>query len=92
MINKEEYISNNIIRDIEELADDVSVLFDKEEDEGAGTPREQMDEFISFAKENGIDLWVFVKSNCSPYEQERLEYIYEGKDLNELNERIFGKK
>jgi hypothetical protein len=83
-----EYISKNIIRDIEELADDVSVLFDNEED-GGGTPKVQIDEMIVFAKKNGIDFWAIVKSNCSPYEKERLEYIYEGKDLEELDKRTF---
>ncbi len=85
------YIKTHIINDIEELADDVSVLFDIHNDGGA-TPKDQIDKLISLAKKNKIDFWTVVKSNCSSYEKERLEYIYEGKDLDELDKKTFVEK
>ena len=84
MSKSKEYIKINIIRDIENLADEP--IFEEGENAKA-----HINEMISFAKENEIDFWATVKSNCSTYEHERLQYIYEGKDLEELDARTFKK-
>lgn len=75
-----EYLQNNIIRDIEQMADDVSIVFDEATETGL-PPITIIANLIVFAKKNDVDFWKTVKSNRSKYEYERLNYIFETNGL-----------
>lgn len=81
MSKTKDFLHRKITQEIIDWADEP--IFDN--------PKQEIDELISLAKENGIDFWQIVKSNCSLYELTRLQYLYEGKDLQDLDEKTFGK-
>jgi hypothetical protein len=70
-----EYLQNKIVQDIENMADDVSIIFDEAEETGLPSITIIAD-LIMFAKKNGVDFWKTVKKNCSKYEHNRLKYIF----------------
>ena len=78
-IETKEYLQRKIIQDIEDMADDVSILW--EEDETL-PPISIIANLILFAEKYDINFWDIVKSNCSPYEEKRLKYIFNNNGLD----------